>query len=429
MSPVPAIALDLLLGGACVGLVGTSAVPWGVLVGSTVGLYLTGLSRPSTLAQRTGRRRRLAATIAAAVVAGLVAAELVQAEVAHADVFGQALVILAVCLAWRALHVQRAHRRPRLRLLLVGAGPTASALLQRPGDLAGGQAEIVAAVAIGPLQGGCARPVHHGLVGLAALCRRLHVRTVVVEIDRNLDPEEAATLARLAERGVRVTTAASIDTGDGGALATDTLPDRWTLEVIDRISRPGAAAAKRVLDVAIAGVGLAVFVGLLPLLWLAVRLDSPGPLFFSQPRVGRGGATFRIHKIRTMTSAAGGAWTAAADPRITRLGRLLRRTRLDELPQFYNVLRGEMSVVGPRPEQPELAAELQARIPTYGYRHLVRPGITGWAQIHCGYAGSFEESIDKLAHDLFYVEHHGLLIDLGILLRTGFVMLAGIGAR
>ncbi len=427
MSPWPAVALDLLVGGATAVAVGTGAVPWGGLVGSTVGLYLTGLSRPSALAQRSGRRRRLVATGIAAVFSGFWAAETDPSDSAHTAVAVQALALFAVCVGWRAIYMLQRSRHPRLPLVLVGGGTRAHDLLDRPRGLVDGRVEIVAFVPLDESARSFPVPIHRGLKGLAALCRQLGTRTVLVELDRNLDPTEAAALAGLAEHGVRVTTTSELS--EAGVLATHSLPHRWTVDVVGRISRPGAAAAKRALDLAIASVGLACLAAMLPLLWLVTRLDSPGPLFFTQPRVGRAGRTFRIYKIRTMSSAPGGAWTAAADPRITRIGRLLRRTRIDELPQFYNVLRGEMSVVGPRPEQPALASELQARIPTYGYRHLVRPGITGWAQINCGYAGSVDESIDKLSYDLFYVEHHGVLIDLGILLRTGFVMLAGIGAR
>jgi len=122
-------------------------------------------------------------------------------------------------------------------------------------------------------------------------------------------------------------------------------------------------------------------------------------------------------------------WASKDDDRTTALGRLLRRTRIDELPQFWNVLRGEMALVGPRPEQPKIVEQLEREIPYFGYRHLVKPGITGWAQIHQGYAASVDESAIKLSYDLYYVSRMSLLLDLDIMLRTAFVMLARIGSR
>ncbi|NJK31372.1 MAG: sugar transferase [Deltaproteobacteria bacterium] len=138
-----------------------------------------------------------------------------------------------------------------------------------------------------------------------------------------------------------------------------------------------------------------------------------------------------MHKIRTMRVAPQQEqrWAAKDDDRTTRFSRLLRRTRIDELPQFWNVLRGEMSLVGPRPEQPKIVEQLERDIPYFGYRHLVKPGITGWAQIHQGYAASVDESAIKLAYDLYYVGRMSVLLDVDIMLRTAFVMLARIGSR
>ncbi|MCW3011106.1 MAG: glycosyltransferase [Solirubrobacterales bacterium] len=182
---------------------------------------------------------------------------------------------------------------------------------------------------------------------------------------------------------------------------------------------------KRVLDIALAGtIGLLTF----PLVLVAallVRRDG-GPALFAQERIGEGGRRFRILKLRTMTESgsAAGTWTASDDSRITPIGALLRRTHIDELPQVFNVLRGEMSIVGPRPEQPHYVSELERDIPFYSRRHLIKPGITGWAQVRCGYAGSVEGSAWKMCHDLYYVKHRSMVLDLLILgetVRTAFV--------
>lgn len=187
--------------------------------------------------------------------------------------------------------------------------------------------------------------------------------------------------------------------------------------------RPGLpyAVVKRALDLVIA-IPLALIVAaLVPVLMLAIRLDSPGPLFYSQTRLGRDGRRFRIHKFRTMrqdAEANGAAWATTDDPRVTRLGRILRSTRIDELPQVWNILRGHMTLIGPRPERPELAALIEEHLPEFSLRTGVTPGITGWAQICAGYGRSVHDARTKLEYDLFYLAHASLLFDLKILLNT-----------
>ncbi len=191
-------------------------------------------------------------------------------------------------------------------------------------------------------------------------------------------------------------------------------------------------AVKRVFDVALALLGLAIFAVQLPVIALAVRLDSRGPLFFSQPRVGQNGRIFHVYKLRSMVPDAerdtGPQWATPDDPRVTRVGRLLRRTRLDEVPQLINVLRGEMSLIGPRPERPEFVADLSKTIPFYRVRHAVKPGITGWAQVRYRYGRSEEDALVKLQYDLYYIRHQSLALDLLILLRTVGKMLSLQGA-
>ncbi|MBI2444122.1 MAG: sugar transferase [Candidatus Magasanikbacteria bacterium] len=170
----------------------------------------------------------------------------------------------------------------------------------------------------------------------------------------------------------------------------------------------------------------AVWLATLPLIALGVALTSRGPVFFRQERVGRGGRPFMLYKYRTMRALApdGSAETAGpqfaqqGDTRITTVGRFLRRTRLDELPQFINILRGEMGLVGPRPERPEFVAELTKQMPYYQLRHLIKPGLTGWAQLHRAYYGTLEENLFKLQYDLYYIKNRSFLLDLAIVLRT-----------
>jgi len=176
-----------------------------------------------------------------------------------------------------------------------------------------------------------------------------------------------------------------------------------------------------------------VFLPFLPVIALAIRLTSPGPVLFWQPRVGRNGAIFNCYKFRTMRedaeSETGAIWAADDDPRITPVGRFLRRTRLDEVPQLWNVMKGDMGFVGPRPERPEFVENLVREIPYYHLRHIIRPGVTGWAQVNYHYGASVEESKEKLRYDLYYVRNISLSLDLLIIFQTIKIVLFGRGAR
>jgi sugar transferase (PEP-CTERM system associated) len=193
----------------------------------------------------------------------------------------------------------------------------------------------------------------------------------------------------------------------------------FTFSVID-------LCLKRALDIVASGFVLALTAPFLALAALAVKLDDGGPVLYRQERVTRGGRVFRIMKLRTMTVNAetgGAVWAAQQDPRITRIGRFLRRTRLDELPQLINVLRGDMSLVGPRPERPEFTAALARDLPLYNERHLVRAGLTGWAQVNYPYGASLDDARSKLSYDLYYVKNFSVLFDVLIILQTLRVVL------
>ena len=183
---------------------------------------------------------------------------------------------------------------------------------------------------------------------------------------------------------------------------------------------------KRILDVVVAAVGLVLSTPLILLSALAIRLEGPGPVFYSQVRVGRFNRPFRIYKLRTMRTDSetnGAQWAKKNDSRITLVGKILRKTRLDELPQFWNVLKGEMSLIGPRPERPVFVDDLGEQLPFYLQRHLVKPGLTGWAQINYPYGASVEDSYNKLTYDFYYIKHASVALDLQIFLRTiGTVM-------
>jgi lipopolysaccharide/colanic/teichoic acid biosynthesis glycosyltransferase len=191
----------------------------------------------------------------------------------------------------------------------------------------------------------------------------------------------------------------------------------WLADLADPTGHATDSRVTRVLDVVIS---LVVLVPVAPLLLLIapfIAMDGEGGPFFRQQRVGRDGRPFSILKLRTMRGT-GSDWASRNDPRVTRLGAVLRKTHVDELPQLLNVLRGDMSLVGPRPEQVRITDELEHEIPLFPYRHMVRPGLTGWARVRCGYATTTEESALKLGNDLYYVKHRSLVLDLAVLLET-----------
>ncbi len=210
-----------------------------------------------------------------------------------------------------------------------------------------------------------------------------------------------------------------------GHIPVSEINNAWFQCVLHPKYRPTPAAVKRALDVMIAAcIGLFAMPLMLVVGWL-VRRDG-GPALFKQVRIGEGGAPFTIYKLRTMSiqATADVTWSSPDDARVTKIGRFLRPSHLDELPQLLNVLRGEMSMVGPRPEQPLLVEQLEASIPFYSRRHHIRPGVTGWAQVRCGYAGSQCGTTWKLCHDLYYLKHRSILLDLKILLRTVLAVVA-----
>ena len=189
--------------------------------------------------------------------------------------------------------------------------------------------------------------------------------------------------------------------------------------------------SKRVLDLTASSLGLLFFLPVVPFVILAIKLDSPGPILFRQVRVGEGDKPFTLMKFRSMRqdaeSRTGAVWSQANDPRITKVGNFLRRSRLDEIPQLLNILKGDMSLVGPRPERPEFVDKLKKRIPYYSERHYVKPGLTGWAQVCYPYGSSVEDAIEKLRYDLYYIKNISILLDFYIIFKTFGVVLLGKG--
>lgn len=234
-------------------------------------------------------------------------------------------------------------------------------------------------------------------------------------------------------RGIKVEDAGAILEKITGQIEVGELYPSWLIFSDGFRLNPTALLLRRIASVGVALVCLIFSLPLIPFIALAIKLTSPGPILYRQKRVGRNGEAFTIYKFRTMRfdaeASTGPTWASNDDPRVTRVGRWLRDTRLDEIPQLWNVLHGEMSFVGPRPERPEFVQWLSQEIPYYHVRHIIRPGITGWAQIRCQYGASLEDSKEKLKYDLYYVKNMSFSLDLIICLRSIKIVLLGRGAR
>lgn len=246
---------------------------------------------------------------------------------------------------------------------------------------------------------------------------------IVLDRDAQADDDVVGQAAALHEAGVRVRTLVQFYEEWLGKLPIGELERASLFFDISEVHRARYARVKRLIDLSLGLAGLIPFLLSVPLVWAINLVGNRGPLFYRQERVGRGGTTFAIVKYRSMVAGPevageGSAWTTVDDPRITRFGKVLRKSHLDELPQVVNIVRGELSVVGPRPEQPRYVKELSALLPFYGMRHLVRPGLTGWAQVKYGYAGDERDALEKLQYEFFYLRHQGLRFDLRVMGRT-----------
>ena len=362
-------------------------------------------------------------------------------------VVGQGVFLLAALLAivmvmgWRwAFDMLTARLAPSQRLLLVGTSPAAVVLarelFERRQELG---VDIVGFVDPDPARVG-APVLNPGVVGtiddIPTLAARLNVDRVVVSLS---DQRGKLPMDRLLEmrlrNGVLFDHLASIYEEYTGKIALENLRPSWLVFSTGFRKGRGVRLTKRAFDIVTSLVGLLLASPLMLLSALLVKLDSPrDPILYHQERVGRNGRLFTIHKFRSMRTDAesqtGPVWSAGDhDPRITSVGRFMRKSRLDEIPQLWNVLRGEMSLIGPRPERPTFVEQLTREIPFYGQRHVVKPGVTGWAQVRYSYGATVEDALEKMQYDLYYVKHMSLMFDILIALETVKTVLLRRGAK
>jgi sugar transferase (PEP-CTERM system associated) len=343
-------------------------------------------------------------------------------------IIGSAITIALVA-GWRIAFEWLSLRvGPAERLLIVGTSDAAIALARelydRRQELG---VELVGFVDVDRERVGMSL-INPGVVGTIAdipqLTRTRKVDRVVVSLGdaRGRLPMDDLLQMKLKD-GVRFDHLASVYEEYTGRIAVENLRPSWLIFSSGFRKTRRAAAAKRTLDFVLSVIALVLAAPILLASAIAIRLTSPGPVFYHQRRVGRDGRIFTIHKLRSMfvdaEARTGAVWARAGnDPRVTPVGRFLRRTRFDELPQLWNVLKGDMSWVGPRPERPEFIEALSEQVPFYGQRHVVRPGLTGWAQVRYSYAADVDGSFEKLQYDLFYIKHQSIAFDLFILLET-----------
>ncbi len=345
----------------------------------------------------------------------------------RSSLFLSLLLPLTLVLVERALFTQLLTQPVfQRRILIVGAGWAGNTIAQAIAEHCDHTYRV-----LGFVDDDHAKQAHNGgapsVLGdrqsLKDLIQERGVNTLVLAITRELDGELFQILMDCLELGVEIVPLPVLYEQLTGRVPIEHVGDNWYVAM--PLRHPGTGAVwpilNRLFDIVSAGLGLIFLAITFPFIAAAIYLDSPGPIFYRQERVGKGGRRFWVYKFRSMIpNAENGAavWARENDSRITRVGRLLRKTHIDEFPQFINILRGEMSAVGPRPERPEFVEKLAQQIPFYRVRHAVKPGMAGWGLVKQGYSGSEEDAILKLQYDLYYIKHQSLWLDLVILLKT-----------
>jgi sugar transferase (PEP-CTERM system associated) len=409
-------------------LFGTATVIWLAMI--AVGVY-----GPNAL-----RSLRFAgARLLVAISLGIIALAVVD-FVIPSDLFWRSTLLYTMGLAILVLVADRlllnsflgssAFRR---RVMVLGAGDRAQRLREL-GDKPETGFAIVAFIAMSDdarvVEEAIPRAAIHDL---GRFVENLGVSEVVLALQERRNALPLKDLLRIKTKGVHVNDFSSFIERETGRVDLDTINPSWLI-FSDGFSsgRMFSSAVKRIFDIFASVVLLALTFPIIGLFALLVKMDSKGPAFFRQTRVGLFGEPFTVIKLRSMRTDAekdGAKWAEENDPRITRLGRFIRKVRIDELPQTWSVLRGQMSFVGPRPEVPSFVESLEEEIPFYGERHMVKPGITGWAQINYPYGASVADSRCKLEYDLYYAKNYTPFLDFVILLQTLRVILWPEGAR
>jgi lipopolysaccharide/colanic/teichoic acid biosynthesis glycosyltransferase len=399
-------------------------LPWTLGYAATLCLFAYGMGLPDLERRRSAWAASFGATFLAALSISTLQLLLGSLLLPRFVVLSSVALVtpwFAVCVGIADIGRQREEERDRVVLV---AGPEEHAALAA--DLSSSLERSAALVAWLRPEEATADRIERPLVQ-AVLDE--HGTLVVLDRSAALDEEVVRQAAVLHEAGLRVRTLSVFYDEWLGKLPVAELERMSLMFDLGELHRLRYARIKRLCDVCAGVVGGLAFVIALPFVLIGNAVANRGSLFYRQPRVGRGGREFEIIKFRTMRPNAGqSVWTEEGDTRVTRWGRVLRRAHVDELPQVVNILRGEQSIVGPRPEQPQYVEELREKIPFYDLRHLVRPGLTGWAQVNYQYGASEVDALEKLQYDFFYLRHQSLVLDLRIMGRT-IRAVAGLGGR
>jgi len=404
----------------------------GITVGAIICLYYFDLYDPHRVPSKgeTYFRVLVAMGLMAFVLAGL--SYFFPDFTLGGDTFVVGLFILTLALmSWRWSYAWLVNRPfMRERIYVLGSGERArrfvESLRSRP--------EI--GIDVAGWSGGVEPDVHNPDergTGLMSMVDGGQVSRVIVAMGDRRGTMPVRELLEIRLRGIKVEDVTGVLEKVTGRVEIDGLYPSWL--IFSEGFRAGSFFffARRLFSLAASSVLLLLILPFLPFIALAIKLDSPGSVFYQQTRVGRFGKPIKVIKFRTMRADAeaitGPTWAGETDPRITRVGRWLRRSRADEIPQLFNVFRGDMGFVGPRPERPEFVEWLVREIPYYNFRHMIRPGITGWAQVCYQYGASLEEAKEKLKYDLYYTKNVSLGLDLVIILRSIKIVLFGHGAR
>ena len=410
-------------------LLRSAQFPWWLVVGAVLPSAAYGLGLPELPASRRGAGGKgLAAAAAAAGVVSLAQLALAQPLLPRSSL-GLLLLIVPVwsIVGWNLAGDVSSWQALRDQVFLVcEQSDEHAALTYELSERAERPAVVVSAMPVDK-----ARLGPDGRARLVDAVEATSASVLVLDTAAQSDDGIVQQVARLHGRGLRVRTLALFYEGWLGKLPVAELARVSLLFDIGELHRQRYVRSKRVIDIALGVAGTVMLVAVAAGVAAGNALGNRGPLLFSQPRVGKDGRVFTIYKFRTMVPSGSvdgqAAWTTADDPRITTFGRFLRRSHLDELPQMINVLKGELSIVGPRPEQPHYVEELRDKIPFYDVRHLVRPGLTGWAQVKNGYAADESDALEKLQYDFYYMRRQGLALDLRILWRTARGVISGDG--
>jgi sugar transferase (PEP-CTERM system associated) len=336
-------------------------------------------------------------------------------------IFVSSLVIfLAAIITWRLIFLRfTSSSQLDERILMVGTGPTARTIARQ----IQGQHDFGYRV-VGF--------VDENTDNLLQLVHDRAVDRIVVAVSDRRGRLPLGELLEAKLSGIEVEDATTIYERLTGKILIDDLKPSWMIFSNGFVVSKATRVLKRAIDLVLAAIVLTLGAPLMLLTAIAVRLDSAGPILYSQERVGENGRLFTVYKFRSMRADAETGtpiWAQTGDTRITRVGRFIRATRLDELPQLWNILKGAMSFVGPRPERPFFVDQLKQEIPYYQQRHAVKPGLTGWAQVKYQYGSSVEDAMEKLRYDLYYIKHLSIALDLSILFDTVKVILFGKGAK